>query len=423
MKRWSLRILKVLGGIIAFLLLIAIALMVYTLITWDSPRYEREGLQLTAPTDKDTIARGEYLYKYGNQCWGCHTPGTPADPGALPVGGREFDLSKIGPGFGRFYATNLTPDKETGIGDWTDTELVRAIREGVDKEGLMLFPIMPAEYYKGISDRDALAIVAYMRTLPPTRNLIPANRYSFATKALSALKLVQPQPAITQPIIAPSPGATAEYGKYLATNGSGCAECHTPRNLNNGKVIWDKLLGGGNFALGGEIEKLPAGAYAPNLTMDKETGIGNWTEEQFITSMRNGTRPDGTVMLTVMPYPYYSFWTDDDLKAVYRYLKTVPPQKNQVPPREFSTEITSGKGAARGNALFTAYCVSCHGDKGKGGTPTLVALAKIAPTLDDSALGNMISSGLPGTRMPGFAKTLTEEQVADIIVFVRSWAK
>lgn len=423
MKNTLIRILKIFSGLIIFLLVVFAGIVVFTITTWDDPDSKRLARQLAASMDKESIARGEYLYKFGNQCWGCHTPGTPADPGALPVGGREFDLNNIGPGFGYYYATNLTPDKGTGIGDWTDGELVRAIREGVDREGRPLFPIMPAEYYEGISDRDALAVVAYLRTLPPIKSEIPANRPSFMAKLLFALKVVKPRPPITQPVVAPPVGTTAEYGRYLATNASGCSECHTPRNLQNGKVIWEQLLAGSNFAFGGEMEQMPAAAYAPNLTMDKETGIGNWTEDQFIESLRNGTRPDGTVMLTLMPYPYYSFWTDDDLRALYRYLKTVPSQTNQVPPREFLTEITDTRSASRGDALFTGYCLSCHGDKGKGGTPTSVILANVAPSLDDTALRNIISEGLPGTRMAGFNKTLTAEQITDVITFIRSFPK
>jgi mono/diheme cytochrome c family protein len=417
------RILKILGGIAALLLLVVVVLVGYVQVSWDKSYTRAEATRLTAGVDAETITRGEYLYWYGSQCWGCHSPpGTTADPRVLPVGGQKFDLSDIGPGFGIYYATNLTPDPETGIGNWTDGELVRALREGVDREGRTLFPIMPAEYYKGLSDQDALAIVAYLRTLPPTRNETPANQPSFVAKALFALKILKPQPAITQPIVAPPAGPTAEYGQYLAINASGCSECHTPRNLQNGEVIWTQLFAGANFAIG-EAEGATGSAHGPNLTPDPETGIGNWTEEQFITAMRTGMKPGGTVMLTLMPYPYYSFWTDDDLKAVYLYLKTVPNQTNRVSPPTFSAEITGGEGFVRGEALYGAFCESCHGDKGKGGTPTAVALSQIAPEMDDAALRSIIDNGMPGTRMPGFGKTITQEQVSDVIEFIRSFPR
>jgi len=253
------------------------------------------------------------------------------------------------------------------------------------------------------------------------KNTVPASRLSLVAKALFALKMIKAQPAITQPIVAPTPGATTEYGKYLAINASGCSECHTPRDTNTGKVFFDRMFAGSAFAFGGEIEGLSAEAHAPNLTADPDAGIGAWSEEQFIKAMRTGARPDGTVMLTMMPYPYYSFWTDDDLKAVYRYLKTVPEQKDQVPPIELLAGATTGTPVEKGNALFKVYCAACHGENGKGAVPTSVALAKAAPSMDDTALRNIINSGIGGTRMPGFTKTLSAEQVADVTAFIRSW--
>lgn len=118
MKRWLVRILKVLGGIIAVLVVLAIAAVIYVQAAWNRP-YGRPVPQLIASTDKETVARGEYLFKYGNLCWGCHSPGT-ADANSAPVGGREFDLRKMGPGFGIFYSSNITPDPDTGIGRWSD---------------------------------------------------------------------------------------------------------------------------------------------------------------------------------------------------------------------------------------------------------------------------------------------------------------
>lgn len=421
MRRWLVRILKILGGIVVFLLVVVVALVIYVQVTWNRP-YGRPVPQLAAPTDKETIARGEYLFKYGNQCWGCHSQGT-ADSNTAPAGGREFDLRKIGPGFGIFYASNITPDPETGIGKWSDGAIVRALREGLDHEGRLLFPIMPADWYKGLSDSDALAIAAYLRSIPPVKNQVPASKPSMVAKVLFAFKVIKPMPAITQPLVAPPAGVTAEYGQYVASHASGCAECHTPRDLQTGKVFMDQIFAGSNWAFGGAMEGLPAAAHAPNLTPDQETGIGGWSEDQFITALRTGTRPDGRVMLSMMPYAYYSFWKEDDLRAVYRYLRTVPVQKNRVPAAEYLAEITTGRGVPRGEALFKVYCVSCHGEKGAGAAPTTVALAQAAPNLDDGALQGFIANGLPGTRMPAFGRTLTSEQIADLVAFVRSWAR
>lgn len=169
---------------------------------------------MVAPTDAQTVARGEHLYKYSLNCWGCHGSQGNKSPDEPQAGGFEFDLTGIGPpgGFGYIYASNVTPDPETGIGDWSDGELVRALREGLDPEGHLIFVIMEAEWWKGLSDKDVLALVAYMRSLPPVRNAVPANRPAFALKALQALGVLKPQPAITAPVVAPPRGATAEYG-------------------------------------------------------------------------------------------------------------------------------------------------------------------------------------------------------------------
>ena len=419
MNKWLKLTLKILGGIVGLLLIVILGLVVYTQLTWASP-YNRPAPQMTAASDQQTIARGEYLFKYGSQCWGCHSAGTP-DPNAPQSGGKEWNLANIGPGFGIYYSRNITPDRDTGIGAWTDGEIVRSLREGLSRDGRAFFPLMPGDFYKGLADKDALAIVSYLRSLPAVKNEVKDNKPSFVAKVLFAIKMLKPQPAITQPIVSPPAGPTAEYGKYLATNASGCSECHTPRDTNTGKVFFDRAFSGSGFAYGGELEGLAAEAYAPNLTPDKKTGMGAWTEEQFITAMRNGAKPDGTVMITAMPYPYYSFWTDDDLKAVYRYLQTVPALENKVPGMKYLAAITSGSSLSQGEAMFEARCASCHGEKGKGAAPTAVALAQVAPNLDDAALTNIIKSGIPGTSMPGFARTLTEGQLTDLITFVRSW--
>ncbi len=416
MKKWLRRILKGLGILVGVLVVLVIGLVVYVQLTWDRP-VSRAVPQMTAPTDAQTVARGEYLYEYSNLCWMCHGSQGSHSPEEPQAGGLEFDATEIGPGFGFFYGSNLTPDPETGIGTWSDGELVRAIREGLDREGHLIFPVMPYEFAHGLSDEDALALVAYMRSLPPVRNKVPANRTSFAYKALIGLGMVKPQPAITAPVVAPPRGTTAEYGKYLAWHASGCAECHMPRSPNTGASDMTRPFAGGLFPFPEE----GFSTTGSNLTPDMATGIGDWTEEQFMTAMRTGLRPDGTVMLPFMPWPSYARWSEEDLRAAWLYLRSLEPIAHEVPASTLTGAAATGTGAARGEALFGVYCLVCHGEKGTGGPLTAVALKDAAQGMDDATLATFIAEGLPGTSMPGFGKTLTDEQIADLVAFIRSW--
>jgi mono/diheme cytochrome c family protein len=380
MNRWLRRILKGLVILLGVLVVLVVGLVVFVQLTWDRP-VSREVREMTAPTDAETLARGEYIYKYTLRCWMCH--GSNHSFEDLPSGGFEIDAREIGPGFGFIYDSNITPDLETGIGAWSDGELVRALREGLDREGQVLFPAMEAELWRGLSDEDALAIVAYLRSLPPVRNEVPVNRFSFVAKALIALGILKPQPAITAPVVAPPRGATAEYGEYLATRASMCAGCHTPRSPNTGEYDLTQPLAGGIFALG-----LPGEGYSAtgsNLTPDVATGIGDWTEEQFMTAMRTGLRPDGTVMLPFMPWPSYARWSGDDLRAVWLYLRSLEPIAHEVPPSTLKGAAATGSGADRGEAMFEVYCLVCHGTHGTGAPFTTVALQDAARGMEGNS--------------------------------------
>jgi len=415
MSKWLRRILKGLGILVGVLIVLFIGLVFYVQLTWDRP-VSRAVPQMTAPMDAQTLAQGEYLYKYSMLCWMCHGSQGSHSPEEPQAGGYEFDMTKVGPGFGFVYGSNLTPDPETGIGAWSDGELVRALREGLDREGHLIFPIMEAEWYRGLSDEDALALVAYMRSLPPVRNEVPAHRLSFVAKALIALGIVKPQPPITEPVVAPPRGATAEYGKYLASHASMCAGCHTPRSPNTGEYDMTLPMAGGLFAFPEE----GFSTTGSNLTPDPVTGIGDWTEEEFMTAMRTGVLPDGTVMLPFMPWPLYNRWSEDDLRAVWLYLRSLEPLVHEVPASTLTGAAATGTGAARGEALSGVYCAVCHGEKGAGGPLTTVALKDAAPGMDDATLAKFIAEGVPGTSMPGFGKTLTEEQIADLVAFIRT---
>jgi mono/diheme cytochrome c family protein len=416
MKKWLRRILKALGILIGVLVVLVIGLVLYVQLTWDRP-VSREVAQMTAPTDAQTVARGEYLYKWSLGCSGCHGSQGSHSPEEPQAGGLEFDMTGIGPGFGFVYAANLTPDPETGIGAWSDGELVRSLREGLDREGHLLFPIMEAELWRGLSDEDVLALVAYMRSLPPVRSQVPAHRLSFAAKALIALGVVKPQPPITAPVVAPPRGATVEYGKYLAWHASTCFGCHTPRDPNTGQFDMTQPFAGGLFPFPEE----GFSTTGSNLTPDEATGIGYWTEEQFMTAMRTGLRPDDTVMLPFMPWPSYARWSEEDLRAVWLYLRSLESIAHKVPASTLTGPAATGTGAARGEALFGVYCLVCHGEKGTEGPLTAVALKDAAQGMDDATLATFIAEGFPGTSMPGFGKTLTDEQIADLVAFIRSW--
>ena len=412
------RILRWLGILIGILVILIVALFIYVQLTWDRPVVS-EAAQMTAPTDPETVARGEFLYNYSLNCWACHGSEGSKSPDEPQAGGLEFDLTEIGPpgGFGYLYGSNVTPDPETGIGAWSDGEVVRALREGLDREGHLIFPIMEAEWWSGLSDQDALAIVAYMRSLTPIRNEVPDSRSSFIAKALTALRIFKPIPPITSPVMSPPKGATVEYGEYLSYHASTCVGCHMPRNPNNAEFDTTRPFAGGLFPFP-EEGFITTGS---NLTPDSATGIGGWTEQQFVTAMRTGMRPDGTVMLSFMPWPSYSKWSDDDLRAVWLFLRSLEPIEHKVPPSTLAGAATTGTGVSRGEALYNIYCVVCHGKQGSAGLFTSIALGEVSTGMDDTTLKKFIAEGLPGTAMPGFGMTFSEDQIADIVLFLRSW--
>jgi mono/diheme cytochrome c family protein len=273
----------------------------------------------------EKIARGEYLARYVAGCVVCH--GTrdwsrfsgPLQPGT-EGGGSVFDI-----GIASLHASNITP---AGIGAWTDGELIRAITEGVSRDGRPLFPLMPYENYGMMAPDDLEAIVAYIRSLKPIAIVPPApvTRIRFP---LNLIVRTMPRPAAPAPRPDPITDRIA-YGKYVTTMAS-CGHCHTPRE-------GDDSVKGKAFA-GGEPFPLPGGRvqFSANITPDQRTGIGTWTEAQFIDRFKiNALLDDETLKAqsghrTEMPWRDYSGMTREDLSAIYLYLRTVPAVPNEVP--------------------------------------------------------------------------------------------
>jgi len=417
MKRWAKSTLRIGGGIAAGIGLIIVGLVVYVNSSWKRV-YERPVTEMKAPNDAATVARGEYIFKYGHECWQCHSP--VMDSRIPPSGGREFDLRNVGPGFGIFYSRNITPDQETGIGSWTDGQIVRALREGLRPDGTVLFPIMPIEAMRGLSDEDALSIVAYLRSLEPVRTELKESEPSFMAKTLFTFGMIKPEAQITEVVPTPEKGITVEYGKYLANSATGCMDCHTPRNLDDGSFYRDSTFAGSSIRFGQDEKGVDVEAYARNIRPDPETGIGAWTEEQFLDAVRAGMRPDGTVLSTHMPYSYYGLLEEDDVKAIYRYLMSLEPITRTTPPPIYSDRYRNGSGPEHGKIIFTNSCMICHGENGNGAAPTNARMAELAPSINDQQLKEFISGGNVGLRMPAFGKTLSSSQIDDVIAYIRT---
>jgi mono/diheme cytochrome c family protein len=311
-----------LGGVV--LLVVAIAGMGLAYLVLAYPKVG-PAPDVTAPSTAEAIARGRYLADHVSMCTDCHTPrdwsrfAGPIDDARLGTGGELFDESMGLPG--RIVSKNITP---AALASWTDGEILRAFTEGVAKDGTSLFPLMPYHAYGRMDRDDALAIVAYLRTLPTRASEIPERHLQFPVSLL-----VRTLPAPAQFSTRPDVGDRVAYGQYLATIG-GCGECHTP--IDEGRVPQlDRAMSGGQEFV------MPGGAVArtANLT-PHETGIGGWSEAEFIerfARFREETAytpvPQGAPN-TPMPWGRYAGMTDEDLGAIYAYLRTVRPVENRV---------------------------------------------------------------------------------------------
>ena len=312
------KVAKIIGisiAVLVCLLVVAISLTV----GW-RPFFGPKARALTSRTFERTpqrIERGHYLFT-SLGCTECHTPRDTSKPGAPIMVGSEgtggvlpFDGLP-----GRIVAPNLTPDGPTGTGSWTDDQFARAIREGIGHDGRTLFPIMPYGEYRIMSDEDLASIVVYIRTLPAVHHELPKTDVIFPVKYLINNA---PQP-ISQPVPAPDSGDLVKRGEYMATI-AGCAGCHTPSE--RGKVIPGMEFSGGNYFSGAGVA-----AASANITPDA-SGIGYYDENLFMQVVRTGM-VRARKLAPIMPFSAYKNLTDDDLKAIFAYLRTVKPVKHRV---------------------------------------------------------------------------------------------
>ena len=279
-------------------------------------------LPVLSPSDLgDTTglaARGEYIVRNVAVCGRCHAADPKKDPDGALSGGFAFRNWRLG----TVRAANITPDPETGIGAWSDAEVLRAIRNGEDRDGELLAPAMPYEWFHEMSDRDVLAVVRYLKSQPPVRHEVRNNKN--LVYAVAEVFILKP---VTNPkrIGSVPRGPTPEYGRYLANYVALCADCHTPRGGLQLSLKRDRLFAGNPDPPKGFPGK------TANLTPDSATGIGKWSEQDFLRTLRTGKDPAGDTLNAYMRWREFKRMTDDDLRSIYRYLRTVPAINNRIP--------------------------------------------------------------------------------------------
>ncbi len=278
----------------------------------------------------ERVARGQYIFESVADCGGCHSQrdfsyvGGPEVPTGRGRGNIMSDVLKGLPGV--VVAPNITPDKETGIGAWTDGEKIRAIREGVDRDGDALFPMMPYEGYARFSDEDVQALVAFLDSLPPIHNPLPKTKLDFPVNLL-----IKSTPKPVGSVAAIDKSNSLKFGEFLVAV-AGCGDCHTPVD-DKRQPLPGKLLAGGQI-LDSPIGKV----VSANITPDIETGIGKWSQAFFVKKFYDykeyasaGSPPAvGRQSFTLMPWLNFSQKTEEELTAIYAYLRTVPRVHNPV---------------------------------------------------------------------------------------------
>lgn len=267
------------------------------------------------------VQRGEAVFHATGGC-GCHTDVTK--DGAFMAGGRP-----IATPFGKVYATNITPDPETGIGKWSDDDFIVAMTHGVSPDGTHYFPVFPYTSFTRMTRQDLLDLKAYLFSIPPIQQANPTTKLKFPfgwRTALIGWKWMNFKAGSFKPVEGQS--AVWNRGAYLVQAQAHCGECHTPRNLTGGLKR--------SMLYAGAVEG-PEGELAPNITPDDPTGIGDWSEADIVWYLQTGLKPDGDDtqgLMNGLIEHGYQHMPEDDLKAIAVYLRSLKPIVNKVEPKE-----------------------------------------------------------------------------------------
>ncbi|HNS13577.1 MAG TPA: cytochrome c [Bacteroidia bacterium] len=323
---------KILISVLVIIVLFIGGIFSYVQFSWDK-KYDLPGPALSVSSDSAVIAKGKYLVHGPAHCISCHVGSfrqmVEADEGKqVPlIGGVGF---KMGP-LGTMYTRNLTPDKETGIGRYTDEQLFRMMRHGILPDGKSSMPVLMP--FWNMADEDLVAIVSYLRSLEPVRNVVPENEWTFMGKAVRSFSTTfRPIEHPTAPSVAPPMAATIERGEYLARYVTNCVGCHTQRDMMTYEATGPEFAGGMEFEPWPEFhEFLKADPdlwiRTPNITPDPGGVLSKYkTPEQFIERFRQGR----TIAFSPMDWGPFSRMSDEDLTAIYMFLQSLEPVKKDV---------------------------------------------------------------------------------------------
>ncbi len=393
------RLLKILGVLVAAAVVLVGGFLVYVQVD-GIPRYPVEKVTFRADPTPERLVRGKKLA--GVLCASCHM-----DPTTRQLTGKL--MADAPAEFGVIYSANITRHPTKGIGSWTDGEIAYLLRTGVKRNGQYTPPWMVKLPH--MSDEDLASIIVFLRSDDPMleasdRDPPGVTRPSFLTKLLCHVAFKK-LPYPSGPIAAPPATDLVAQGKYLVS-ALECYGCHSANFKTMNIAEPEKSVGymaGGNPVLDLRRQPIPSA----NITPDPETGIGRWSEHDFVNALRTGFRPDGTLIRYPMqPAPDF---TEEEGRALYAYLRTIPAIRHAIPrPAPEPMAQVDGK------RLYERYgCISCHGDDGVG-TGDLRQAAQHFPTRE--ALKAWLQDApkiRPGTRMPGWRGVIAEEHYEPLI--------
>jgi len=388
------------------------------LLAWYVTREPASPFSASDSADAALVSRGEYVARLSD-CVACHSL-----PGKAPfAGGLEMATP-----LGAIHATNITPDRDHGIGAYSLADFDRAVRQGVAPGGRRLYPAMPYPSYAKLSDDDVRALYAFFM-----KGVQPAAEANIPSSIPWPLNLRWPI-ALWNGLFAPTTAYAQKpdqdplwnRGAYIVQGPGHCGSCHTPRGLAFNEKALDES--GAPFLAGALLD----GWYAPSLRQDHNTGLGRWSEAEIVQFLKTGRNRHAVVYgsMTEAFNNSTQFMSDDDLGAIARYLKALPgdPRRDGAP---WQYQATAAAPDAPGAHTYATRCASCHGADGKGQAewmPPLAGASSMLAAENASAINitlngsqRIVAAGVPDAyRMPAFREQLSDREIAEVLSFARS---